>query len=74
MGLTTAELVSIAIALIEHAPEFIRFVQDLKLKARPLVKVPEEHLRAVHAALTAINSPASVNAVVQAVADQMGHR
>lgn len=71
MGITTAEIISIVIALIEHAPEFIKFVQNLKAQGLPLVRVPGEHAAAVSKALAAINSKRSANVLIEAVAERM---
>jgi len=73
--LTTAEIVQIVIALIEHAPEFVRFVQELKLKGRPLTAVPDEHRKQLQVALASLQTSAtSPNEIVNAVAEHMGAR
>lgn len=71
-ALTTAELISIAIALFEYGPQFVKFIEQMKAKGLPIVSIPDEHREQVYAVLNALKAKAvSANPVVNAVTERM---
>lgn len=74
MALTVAEIVSIIVALIEHAPEYVAMLQKLKEKdgLSAVLPVPLEHQAAVQKALESVRARASANVMVNAIAEHMG--